>query len=222
MGGYGRDISVATCHGKQQILVMRNRRHVADCSLAVWSPQCHTSRSVVERAILIPAVRRAWSGSQIDLRYIVDPLRVQYEGVGKDFDTQRVTHIYDATLTFDPGAPSSDAGGLVCGNLHGQVHRRASPFPLPRRPPPTRPRCALATRGGSRILSHAAATGAPQVVCYDATYEGTRGELRYRSFWEKEANNQPTQSFWTQSSGNVVRQAPFPPSRGQQSALTQR
>lgn len=57
------------------------------------------------------------------------------------------------------------------------------------------------------------------MVCYDATYEGTRGELRYRSFWEKEANNQPTQSFWTQSSGNVVRQAPFPPSRGQQSAL---
>ena len=51
-----------TCHGKQQILVIRNRRHVADSSLAVWTPQCHTSRSVVDRAILIPAVSRAWGG----------------------------------------------------------------------------------------------------------------------------------------------------------------
>ena len=51
-----------TCHRKQQILVIRNRRHVADCSLAVWSPQCHTSRSEVDRAILIPTVCRAWLG----------------------------------------------------------------------------------------------------------------------------------------------------------------
>ena len=40
------------------MLVIRNRRHVADSSLIqVGSPHC---RSVVSRAILLTAVRRAW------------------------------------------------------------------------------------------------------------------------------------------------------------------
>ena len=54
-------IPAYTCgHRNQQILVMRNRRLGADSSFAVCSPQCHTGHSVVVRAILIPAVCRAW------------------------------------------------------------------------------------------------------------------------------------------------------------------
>ena len=54
-------ITAYTCgHRNQQILVMRNRRLGADSSFAVCSPQCHTGHSVVVRAILIPAVCRAW------------------------------------------------------------------------------------------------------------------------------------------------------------------
>ena len=50
-----------SCHRKQQILVIRNRWHDADSSFAMWPPHCHTSRSVVGRAILIPAACREWA-----------------------------------------------------------------------------------------------------------------------------------------------------------------
>ena len=49
--------SPPACHRKQQILVIRNRRHTADSSFTVWYPQCHTP--VVGLVILIPTVCRA-------------------------------------------------------------------------------------------------------------------------------------------------------------------
>ena len=49
-----------TCHRKQQILVIRNRRHAADFSFVVLSPQRHTSFLVVVRAFLNAAICRAW------------------------------------------------------------------------------------------------------------------------------------------------------------------
>ena len=50
-------------HIKQQILVMRNRPPGADCRLVttVWSPQCHTSLSVISGVVLITTVHRAWA-----------------------------------------------------------------------------------------------------------------------------------------------------------------
>ena len=39
---------------KKLISAIRNRRYNADSGLAVWPAQCHTSRSVVGSAILIP------------------------------------------------------------------------------------------------------------------------------------------------------------------------
>ena len=53
--------SVATCHIKQHILVVRNRLYNADSGLAVRFPHCHTSYPVIGRVVLTTTVRRAWN-----------------------------------------------------------------------------------------------------------------------------------------------------------------
>ena len=59
---------------RQQILAMRNRHADADSGLAVWSPHCQNSRSVVSSVTLVAIFRRAWyvnadSGGTSHLRF---------------------------------------------------------------------------------------------------------------------------------------------------------
>ena len=65
---------VPTCHRKQQILVIRNRRQDADSGFAVWSLQCHTScQWWAEPSLFPPSVARgpqAEAGEQDMVRFV--------------------------------------------------------------------------------------------------------------------------------------------------------